>query len=186
MKRKHNRSGLAGLLLLSFISACASPAQLHSATSPPTIPPPQITATIQSSTETPPLARTPTLPPSPPLGPTTIGRVENFVQVGHNDLKSRGWNAGLALNYPCAYIGNRNPDIAIVDVSDPKNPSLVGELATPPNGQPVELRAVPDLGLLVVANLSPTASVLTYDVSDCRHPKPLGSLGLSAVPHEFF
>ena len=109
------------------------------------------------------------------------------MQVGHHALNSRGWNAGLALNYPCAYIGNRNvPQIAIVDVSDPANPALASELLLAPGSQPVEVRAVPDLGLLVVLNFSPDLSVLTYDVRDCRRPRPLGSLGLGDVPHEFF
>jgi len=73
-----------------------------------------------------------------------------------------------------------------VDVSDSTHPALVGALTPFPSAQPVELRAIPDLGLLVVLNFSPDPTVLTYDVSDCRNPRPLGALGLGAVPHEFF
>ncbi|MGH2524048.1 MAG: LVIVD repeat-containing protein, partial [Anaerolineales bacterium] len=129
---------------------------------------------------------TPTLTPTS-LDPTTLGRVENFVALGHESLGARGWNAGLALSYPCAYIGNRRlSQVAIVDIHDPARPTLVNELHLAPGDQPVELRAVPDLNLLVILNFLPGRTVLTYDVSDCRHPQPLGALDLGAVPHEFF
>ncbi len=62
----------------------------------------------------------------------------------------------------------------------------MGALTPAPSAQPVELRAISDLGLLVVLNFSPNPAVLTYDVHDCRNPKPLGALELGAVPHEFF
>jgi hypothetical protein len=168
-----------------------------------TLPPPSQTPGAERGghTPTPTLAtsdqtQTPaqTLTPTPSsasletgLGPTALGRVENFVEVGHEPLGGRGWNAGLALAYPCAYVGNRRvPQIAIVDVTDPAHPALVGALTPAPSAQPVELRAIPDLGLLVVLNFSSNPTVLTYDVRDCRDPKPLGALGLGAVPHEFF
>ena len=142
----------------------------------------QTQTSTQTQTLTPPSASLRT-----GLGPTTLGRIENFAEVGHEPLGGRGWNAGLALAYPCAYIGNRRaPQIAIVDVSDSTHPVLVGALTPSPSAQPVELRAIPDLGLLVVLNFSPDPTVLTYDVSDCRNPRPLGALGLGAVPHEFF
>ena len=121
------------------------------------------------------------------LGPTSRGRIENFTLVGHQALSGRGWNGGIALDYPCAYIGSRRlPAIAIVDVSDPSQPALAGEVGLAPGTQPVELRAVPDLGLLVVLNFSPALSLLTFDIHDCRHARPLGSLALGAVPHEFY
>jgi hypothetical protein len=116
-----------------------------------------------------------------------LGRSENVLLVGQADLGGRGWNAGLALVPPCAYVGNRRlPQIAIVDVSDPAAPVLAGELPLAPGSQFIELRAVPDLGLLVVLNASPGLSVLTFDVSDCTRPRPLGSFGLGATPHEFY
>jgi hypothetical protein len=76
--------------------------------------------------------------------------------------------------------------VAIVDVSDPAAPTLAGELVLGPGSQPVELRAVPDLGLLVILNFSADLSVLTFDVSDCAHPRPLGALALGGIPHEFY
>jgi hypothetical protein len=122
-----------------------------------------------------------------PRGATLAGRVEGFEVVGRHALGSRGWNAGLALAYPCAYIGNRRvPAISIVDVTNPAEPALAGYLSLAPGGQAVELRAVPDLGLLVVLNFQPQATILTYDVTDCRQPRQLGALSLGAVPHEFF
>jgi hypothetical protein len=116
-----------------------------------------------------------------------LGRAVNVSLVGQADLGRRGWNAGLALAYPCVYVGNRRlPGVAIVDVSDPVAPVLAGELPLAPNSQSIELRAIPDLGLLVVLTASPDLSVLTFDVSDCARPRPWGTFGLGATPHEFY
>ena len=144
-----------------------------------------------SATDLPPVGptltplHTPTQP-AQPLGPTAAGRVENFVEVGHDSFGGRGWNAGLALQYPCAYVANRRQHIVIEDVSDPAHPVLVDSLPLPYAGELVELRTVPDLALLVVLNFAPNPSVMTYDVQDCRRPQPIGALGLGAVGHEFF
>ncbi len=185
------RRVLVFLLTSLLLSACVRTSSTAPVT--PTTPPPTRPATSEPpTTATLPPTATPQSPPTKtptpaPLGPTTLGRVENFVEVGHEPLGGRGWNAGLALHYPCAYIGNRRaPQITIVDVSDPARPALAGALTVGPAAQPVELRAIPDLGLLVVLNFSLDPTVLTYDVRDCRHPQPLGALGLGAVPHEFF
>lgn len=140
-------------------------------------------------TPTPPNTVTPSGPTPTPtaLGPTTPGRIENFEVVGTHALGSRGWNTGLALAGLCAYIGNRRlPQIAILDVANPDEPALVGELVLAPGSRPVELRTVPDLNLLVVMNFSAGVTFITYDISDCRNPHPLGALGLGAVPHEFY
>jgi hypothetical protein len=121
------------------------------------------------------------------LGATSRGRAENFTLVGHDALGGRGWNAGLALNYPCVYVGNRRlPEIAIVDVSDPALPKAAGNISLAPGLQPVEVRAVPELGLLAVLNFSPNLSLMTFDAHDCRQPRPLASLGLGGAPHEFY
>jgi len=113
--------------------------------------------------------------------------MDGFELVGRADLGGRGWNAGLALAGSCAYIGNRRlPSIAIVDISDPAAPGPAGELPVSPGSQPIELRAVPDLNLLIVLNWSSGLSILTFDVSDCRQPRALASLALGAVPHEFY
>ncbi len=125
--------------------------------------------------------------PTAALGATSRGRADNFTLVGHEPLGGRGWNAGLALSYPCAYVGNRRlAEVAIVDVSQAAQPALVGRLGLAPGLAPVEVRAMPDLGLLVVVNFSPAVSLLTFDIHDCRHPRALGSLALGGTPHEFY
>src|SRR4029077_9801850 len=55
--------------------------------------------------------------------------------VGHNDLGARGMNSALTLAGNYAYIGSRTDgslhdhgDVAIVDISDPSNPQVAGEL----------------------------------------------------------
>ena len=144
------------------------------------------TPTLPGSTDTPsPLPPTPG--PTGTLGATSRGRMENFELLGHDTLDGRGWNAGLALAYPCAYVGNRRlPSIAIVDVSDPARPLPAGTISLAPGLEPVELRAVPELGLLVVLNFSAGVSLMTYDVNDCRQPRPLATVALGAAPHEFY
>jgi hypothetical protein len=158
-----------------------------------TIEPPQTLRaleTLRVSTAT--VAETPT--PSPATsgptatpGPTRRGRSDNFTLVGHEPLGGRGWNAGLALNYPCAYVGNRRlPEVAIVDVSDPAQPKLADAISLAPGLQPAEVRAVPELGLLVVLNFSSHLSMITFDIHDCFQPRPLASLSLGSSPHEFY
>jgi hypothetical protein len=71
-------------------------------------------------------------------------------------------------------------------VSNPAEPALANELFVAPGAQPIELRAVPDLNLLVVLNASTTLSVITYDIRDCVKPQPIGSLSLGNTPHEFY
>ena len=177
---------------LSVSTRTSAPTQTHGVletqcASTGTIAPTQtlrVLETLRVSTETPaapPLAATAT------LGPTGRGRAENFTLIGHEALGGRGWNAGLALNYPCAYIGNRRlAEVAILDVSDPTLPKPAGHISLAPGLQPVEVRAVPELGLLVVANFSPNLSLMTFDAHDCRQPRLLASLGLGGAPHEFY
>lgn len=196
--------------LLLCVAACALPRALPSAMAsalaPTTVQLPvtrviTLTAT-PSSTAAPPSATrlpssTPSVTPTPTaigptptptaLGPTTLGRIENFELVGRHALGGRGWHTGLALMDQCAYIGNRRlPQIAILDVSDPTQPVLANELVLSPGSRPVELRVVPDLHLLVVLNFSAGLTFITFDVSDCLNPQPLGTFGLGAVPHEFY
>jgi hypothetical protein len=173
-------------VVLPIASATATTlAAPATAAAPTTSAPPTLTP-AHFHTSTP--AHSDTPPPTPThLGLTTIGRAEHFELVGRQALGSRGWNTGLALAGPCAYIGNRRlPQIAIVDVSDPAEPAPAGELALAPGSQPVELRTVTDLNLLVVMNFSPGITFITFDITNCFDPRPLGSLGLGAVPHEFF
>ncbi len=148
--------------------------------------PPAAAPTRPAATATP-LAPSPSPGLAATLGPTRRGRADNFTLLGHDPLAGRGWNAGLALAYPCAYVGNRRlAEIAIVDVSDPTLPQPAGQLSLAPGLLPVEVRAVPELGLLVVMNFSPGVSLMTFDVHDCRHPRALATLALGGAPHEFY
>ena len=184
---------LTTVVLPSAVPNTATPSSTPTAT---VTLPPSATPTIfhipeaqRSGTPTPPYTHTPPGPSPTPtvLGPTLPGRIENFELVGRHALGSRGWNTGLALAGPCAYIGNRRlPQIAIVDVSNPAEPALAGELVLSPGSRPVELRTVPDLDLLVVMNFSSGITFITYDIRDCFNPRPMGSLGLGVVPHEFY
>ena len=106
--------------------------------------------------------------------------------VGHDPLESKGWWASMGLHDTCAYIGSYvQPSVAIVDVSDPEAPKLVGSVALEQGAQPVEVRAVPDHDLLVVADLG-GHKLSTFDISDCARPEYRGSFELPGEPHEFF
>jgi hypothetical protein len=119
--------------------------------------------------------------------PATLGTIQNFELVGHTALGSVGWHAGLALKDHCAYVGNRNNSrIAIVDVSDPAQPTRIGDVSLGRGTQPVEVRVLPERNLLVVADLAAAPHILAFDVTDCTQPTPLGALTLPQVPHEFY
>jgi hypothetical protein len=137
----------------------------------------------------------------------------SFEIVGHADLGARGMNSALAIAGDTAYVGSRNDahGVAIVDISDPSHPAQVGEIGAPDEGLVAmssrELRAVPDLNLLVVLNLvcspdqhgcSPAApaeveNLKLYDITDRRAPKLASTYPIRGAtrvqmrdPHEFF
>jgi len=106
--------------------------------------------------------------------------------VGHNALEGKGWWASMGLHSTCAYVGSyAQPAVAIVDVSDPEKPRLIGSVALEEAAQPVEVRAVPEHDLLVVADLR-QHKLFTFDISDCTRPELRGSIQLPGSPHEFF
>lgn len=141
-----------------------------------------------------------------------IGR--NFQLIGHNPLIDpdfgipRGGNGnsiGIAGN--CAYISSRrnNQPLSILDISNPANPTVVGQIdapanpPSPPAGFPgflfvTDLTAIESLGLLIVQVfdlITPRASPDTnffqlYDIGDCFRPQLLSVIKLPAVPHEHF
>jgi len=118
--------------------------------------------------------------------PAQPGTVQNFELIGYDSIGSIGWHGGLALKDGCAYVGNYNrPAVSIVEISDPAHPMQLGSLPLSPGAKPVELRTVPDLNLLVVADLG-LSQLLTFDVTDCTRPTPQGYLDLPGPPHEFF
>lgn len=134
--------------------------------------------------------------------------------AGHHDLGGRGMNSALAIVGDHVYVGSRtggnHPDagIAIVDVSDPFNPEMVGMIGQPDAALPAistrELRAIPGKSQLVVlsfacgqihdcAGAPPERDNLrVFDVSDPIAPVLLGtyffggSILDQAKPHEFY
>ncbi len=158
------------------------------------------------------------------------GTASNFTLVGHSPLADRGMNAALALYSHFVYIGNRtdgssrcgvgdpripvsgldscphaSPGIAVVDVADPANPTIVGEFATELTtgvnlGQTSrELRVWPDQGLLMVMYFRcsavihacpPSADVFSikfFDLAaDPVDPPLVATYVPSRKPHEMF
>jgi hypothetical protein len=114
------------------------------------------------------------------------GAAWNMELVGHHNLDGLGWWGGLGLADACAYVGSYALDsLQIVDVSDPRHPAVVGAVPLPADAQPVELRALPERDLLVVAD-EHHARLYTFDIGVCAAPRLLGSHALPGAPHEFF
>ncbi len=134
-----------------------------------------------------------------------------FTVVGHTDLGARGMNAALAIAGDVAYVGSRidNKPVLIVDIADPANPHVVGEIAAPIEGiagmSSRELRATVDPPRLFILNLrcSPSLhgclpgaaeveNIKQFDITDPLAPKLLGKHEVvggvlaSRSPHEFF
>src|SRR4051794_30524862 len=100
------------------------------------------------------------VPPAPDAPPPA-----SFELVGHTDLGARGMNSALAVAGDTVYVGSRTDQqpVLIVDISNPAQPAVVGEIGAPDEGlsglSSRELRAVPDLNLLVVLNLACSAQL---------------------------
>ena len=121
------------------------------------------------------------------LGVPAVAQMSlNFQLVGQNPLFNRGMNAAATIFQNFIYIGNRtdgssrcgfgdprrtdpnfgldacqhvHPGILILNINDPTNPTVVGEIPAPLNtsGQPVgvtsrELRVWPSAKLLITMN----------------------------------
>src|SRR5436305_48014 len=98
-------------------------------------------------------------PPASPVGAASVyGLDSNFTVVGHTDLAQRGMNSPIAVAGKCVYVGDRyyssstrepvrpNGGIAIVDASDPSQPTQVGTIAPTELSTQRELRADAGLG----------------------------------------
>lgn len=189
---------LIGIILAA--AACTLPSERweESSSEVVTLPTPSIERQlVPTFTPTPTAtALPPTIIPEPTPSPTAAppvmaaalpGTVQNFEPVGHASLDAVGWHGGLALAGRCAYVGNRRSgDIAIVDISDPAQPFLIGRIPIGRNTEPVELRTLPHRNLLVVADLVAAPHLRTFDITNCADPQPLGSMTLPAPAHEFF
>jgi len=165
-------------------SPTVTPSPTPTTTPSPTMTPsPEPTSTPFS---TPPPSPTPTVERAPELSAAQLDTVQNFELVGYHAIGSIGWHGGLALKDDCAYVGNYvNPTVSIVRISDPARPLQLDDLPISPGAEPVELRTIPDLNLLVVADMG-LSQLLTFDVSDCAQPTSLGRLDLPGPPHEFY
>lgn len=134
-----------------------------------------------------------------------------FEVVGHHDLGGRGMNAALAVAGDIAYVGSRidQQPVLIVDIADPANPQVVGELGLPEEAivgmSSRELRATTDPPVLWILNLQCSPSlhgcagrspeienVKAFDISDPLAPKLIGRHSVqgsgfaSRSPHELF
>ncbi len=145
-----------------------------------------------------------------------LPQIEHFEIIGHNvlpnpgDTIARGRNGPIGIADNCLYVGNRigrrtgtgpafntpahDPEVLIVDISNPRKPEVVGAFTTPPGATSRELRTIPDLHTLIIENFRDTAPASSavdnfqiYDITDCRNPVLTGTIGLGAdTPHEFF
>jgi hypothetical protein len=172
------------------------------------------------------------------LNATTPGTANNVQLVGQNPLFGRGMNAAAANYKHYLYVGNRtdgssrcgfgdprrangldtcshpHPGILIIDIKNPANPTVVGEIPAPlnPAGQPVgitsrEVRVWPEKKLLMTMNFRcssllhacpPTNNTTSpfdvkfFSLKDPIHPKflshyvPTSNAGVQVEPHEMF
>jgi hypothetical protein len=167
---------------------------------------------------------TPGIPP-PPDAP---GTSSNFQLVGQNPLFNRGMNAAPAIFGNYLYVGNRSdgsntcpdgttgcthvhPGILILNISDPTQPQVVGEIGPPFAGNvgitTRELRVWPQKKLLMVMTFRCSHAIHAcprgndtifpfniefFDLSDPVHPRfiegyvPTSAAGQQVKPHEMY
>lgn len=142
----------------------------------------------------------------------------NFDLVGHNDLGARGSNSALAIAGDYAYVGSRvgnaledaegvTRGIKILNIADPANPEVVGELGAPDASgfglSTRELRALPSKNLLIVLHMwcrtwdtcstdrslfpntggiSETEKLKLFDISDPVNPTLVGAYDFGTHP----
>src|SRR3954469_18539119 len=160
------------------------------------------------------------LPAAEPLAATMPKAPGTFELLGHDPLLNRGMNAALAVHGRYAYIGSRtdgthpNSEVLVVDVGDPRNPSVVGRIGRPYEANvgesSRELRVLPDQDLLLVLNHGcselihacangtqagrnvVTSTIRFYDIRGANGaaPKLVGTYTPTRTeaqtPHEFF
>ena len=172
------------------------------------------------------------------IGGGVPGTFLNFQLVGHHALFGRGMNAAPAIfkqgSRAFLYVGNRTdgsdtcgvgdprrgtgvpcprirPGILILDITDPREPAVVGEIGPPHVGlrgiTTRELRVWPDKKLLIVMTFRCSSAIHAcppgddtifpfdikfFDLSDPVHPRLIRSHvtrskeGQAIKPHEFF
>jgi methionine-rich copper-binding protein CopC len=146
--------------------------------------------------------------PPPPIGPS-------LKLVGYNWLGQRGMNAALAIHGDYAYIGSRtdgktvgsfpnvnNAGVMIVNISDPSNPTIAGQMMPPLEGNPQEssreLRVWRSQDVLIVLHtncggagahncLTPSINNFRfYDISGANATNPQLLAQFDENTHEFF
>ncbi len=126
--------------------------------------------------------------------PTKHGLSRNFKLVGQTSLGQRGVNSPIAVAGKCVYVGDRydKHGIAVVDVSNPAKPKVVGKIPPTTGVTQREMRADTTLGLLVVMTYSLSTGgtgngLTTYDIRSCTKPRKLATYDFgNRSPHEFF
>ena len=137
---------------------------------------------------------------------------DNFSLVGRNPLLRRGMNAAPAIFRDHMYVGSRTdassghkrPGVLVLDIADPENPDVVGQIGSP-NAANVgetsrELRVWPQQKMLIV--MSFTCSSFIHDCADApvtptfrfydiggdnaEKPRLLTTYVPPANPHEMF
>lgn len=137
---------------------------------------------------------------------------DNFQLVGHDPLLSRGMNSAIAIHGNYAYVGSRtdhsgahlSPGVLVLNIEDPANPQVVGEIGPPNEGNPGEtsreLRVWTRQNLLMVLNFgcssglhacsgpSVTPTIKFYDVegANAAAPSLVATYLPSRTPHELF
>jgi hypothetical protein len=117
---------------------------------------------------------------------TRTGTGDSLVEFGPGDFRPSGRPA-------------LPPEVAIVDITDPRSPKWVGAIPMVLGAQPREGRTIPDRNTLIVQNYAtgttnvpgPTDdahnNLQVFDISDCINPKFVQQTGYGTqVPHEFF
>ena len=160
--------------------------------------------------------------------PAIPGTSSNFQLVGRNPLYHRGMNAAPAIFGNYLYVGNRSdgsstcpdgstgcthvhPGILILNIADPSQPDIVGEIGPPFAGNvgitTRELRVWPQQKLLMVMTFRCSHVIHAcpagndtqfpfnfefFDLTDPVHPRfiesyvPTSAAGLKVRPHEMF
>jgi hypothetical protein len=143
------------------------------------------------------------------------GTASNFTLVGHNSLADRGVNAAGAIYGNYEYVGSRsdgshaNSGVQIVDISNPANPTVVGQIPLPSDittgYTSRELRVWPQQGMLLVVyfgcsailhacasgsdtGAQPFQRINFFDVSGTNGANPVlvTTYKPSTTPHELF
>ncbi|MEA2645982.1 MAG: hypothetical protein QOE92_1065 [Chloroflexota bacterium] len=143
--------------------------------------------------------------------------ISNFELVGHDPLFKRGMNAAAGIYDHYMYVGNRTDAVGahaahggvmIVDIGNPANPHVVGEIAQPAKiaagYTSRELRVWPEQKMLVViyfgcsailhactsgsdTGLQPLQHMAFFDLSqDPANPRLVTNYQPSVTPHEMY